>query len=95
MIKAEKEVYNFKLINLYWSGEDLEESISTEEKFAKYCLDNNITSLSMSISNYSNELIEYMKKQGLIIYVFTENDEQKVQEMLNSGVDIVGTDFIV
>lgn len=47
MIKAEKELYNFKLINLYWSGEKLEEDINTKEKFAQYCIENNITSLSM------------------------------------------------
>ena len=94
MIKAEKELYNFKLINLYWSGEKLEEDINTKEKFAQYCIENNITSLSMSTANYSEELVRYMKEQDLIVYVFTENDENKAKDLLENGVDIVGTDFL-
>lgn len=95
MIKAEKELYNFKLINLYWSGEKLEEDINTKEKFAQYCIENNITSLSMSTANYSEELVRYMKEQDLIVYVFTENDINKVKDMLISHVDIIGTDFLI
>ena len=95
MIKAVKEVYEFKLINLYWSGDKLEKSINTQEKFAKYCLNNNITSLSMAKAEYSKELIQYFKNKNLIIYVFTENDIVKAKEMLSMGVDIVGTDFLI
>ena len=95
MIAAIKEVYNFKLLNLYWSGDKLEEGINTKEKFAEYCLKNNITSLSMSTANYSKELVTYMKGKGLIVYVFTENDDKKAKEMLVSGVDIVGTGFLI
>ncbi len=95
MIKEEKELYNFKLINLYWSGEKLEEDINTKEKFAQYCIENNITSLSMSTANYSEELVRYMKEQDLIVYVFTENDINKVKDMLISHVDIIGTDFLI
>lgn len=36
-----------------------------------------------------------MKEKGLIVYVFTENDEDKANEMLNNGVDIVGTNFLI
>ena len=95
MIKAEKELYNFKLINLYRSGEKLEKSLNTKEKFAKYCTENNITSLSMSTQNYSKELVHFMKEKGLIVYVFTENNEEKANEMLKNGVDVVGTDFLI
>ena len=96
MIKAEQELYNFRLINLYWSGENnLEESINTKEKFVKYCIENNITSLSMSTSTYSEELVNYMKDNDLIVYVFTENDENKAKDLLENGVDIVGTDFLI
>lgn len=94
MIEAEKELYDFKLINLYWSGDQLEENINTKEKFVEYCIKNNITSLSMSTVNYSEELVRYMKEQGLIIYVFTENNENSAKELLECGVDIVGTDFL-
>lgn len=95
MISAEKEVYDFKLINLYWSGDKLEEGLNTKEKFAEYCLKNNITSLSVSYANYSEELVEYMKEKGIIVYVFTVNDEETAKELLKSGVDIVGTDTLI
>lgn len=93
MIKAQKDLYNFKLINMYWSGDKLEESINTKEKFVQYCLDNKINSVSMSVTNYSKELVEYMKEKGLIVYVFTENNEENAKHMLEEGV-IVGTDFL-
>ena len=57
--------------------------------------ENKITSLSLSTENYSKDLVKYMKEKGLIVYVFTENDEDKANEMLNNGVDIVGTDFLI
>ena len=95
MIKAVKEVYDFKLINLYWSGDKLEKKINTKEKFVEYFLNNNVTSLSMSTSNYSKKLIKYMKEKGLITYVFTENDYSKAKEILDAGADIVGTDFLI
>lgn len=73
MIKAEQELYNFGLINLYWSGENnLEESINTKEKFVKYCIENNITSLSMSTSTYSEELVNYMKDMYMYLQKMTK-----------------------
>lgn len=95
MIKVEKELYDFKLINLYWSGEKLEKDINTKGKFAQYCIENNISSLSMSTTNYSEELVRYMKEQGLIVYIFTENDEDSANKMIEVGTDIIGTDFLV
>ena len=49
----------------------------------------------MSTANYSEELVRYMKEQDLIVYVFTENDINKVKDMLISHVDIIGTDFLI
>lgn len=94
MIKAVKECYNFKLINLYWANDDKrEESIKTKEKFVKYCKNNGISSLSISTDNYTDEFGEYMKKNNMIVYVFTENDEDKATQILQNA-DLVGTDFI-
>ena len=49
----------------------------------------------MSTQNYSKELVQFMKEKGLIVYVFTENNEEKANEMLKNGVDVVGTDFLI
>ena len=49
----------------------------------------------MSTITYSEELVNYMKDNDLIVYVFTENDENKAKDLLENGVDIVGTDFLI
>ena len=94
MIKAVKECYDFKLINLYWAEEDKREgNIKTEEKFIKYCKDYGITSLSTSTDIFTEKLGRLMKKSNIIVYVFTENDENKSKDILKNA-DLVGTDFI-
>ncbi len=94
MIKAIKECYEFKLINLYWAEEDKREGkIKTEEKFIKYCKDYGITSLSTSTDIFTEKLGRLMKKSNIIVYVFTENDENKSKDILKNA-DLVGTDFI-
>lgn len=97
MIKAEKDIFDFKIINLYWASKDdrKDKKIDTKEEFVKYCKENEISSLSTSLKTYKKEkdTIEYFKKQGLIVYVFTENDENEAKDILKN-VDVVGTDFI-
>ena len=98
MIKGVRSVYSFKLYNLYWSSEEerLDEKIDTPEEFLDFCQKNKITSLSTSVETYENErdTVKYFRDNGLIVYVFTENDEKKAREFLNE-VDMVGTDFLL
>ena len=97
MIKAVKEVYDFKIINLYWpsKADRKDKKIDTKEEFIEYCKENEISSLSTSLKTYKKEkdTIEYFKKKGVIVYVFTENDENEAKDILKD-VDVVGTDFI-
>lgn len=94
MIEAVKDTYDFKLINLYWASDDKrEKQVYSKKDFVSYCKKNNITSLSVSISNYSNSFARYMKKNGIIIYVFTENDKKEAENILKIA-DLVGTDYI-
>lgn len=94
MIKAVKECYDFDIINLYWPKESKrEEKINTKEKFAEYCKQNGITSLSVAADRYDDDFGKYMKKNNIIVYVFTENEESKAKDILKSA-DLVGTDFI-
>lgn len=94
MIKAVKECYNFDIINLYWPEEDKrEEQIDTKEEFVKYCKQQGITSLSVATNRYDEQFGNYMKENNMIVYVFTENDENVAKEILKSA-DLVGTDFI-
>lgn len=94
MIKAVKECYDFDIINLYWPKKSKrEEKINTKEKFAEYCKQNKITSLSVATNRYDDDFGKYMKKNNIIVYVFTENDESKAKGILENA-DLVGTDFI-
>lgn len=97
MIQAVKEVYNFKLINLYWSYKEnrTDKKIDTKEEFLKYCINNSITSLSTSEKAFNENVsaIKYFRDNGLYVYLFTINDREQAIEYLKS-VDVVGTDFI-
>ncbi|MBR3169304.1 hypothetical protein IKF23_02590 [Candidatus Saccharibacteria bacterium] len=98
MVGAVRSVYNFKIYNLYWPAEEnrIDEKVDTKEEFLDYCQKNNISSLSTSVETYENEkeTIKFFKENGLIVYVFTEDDEKKARELLND-VDMVGTNFIL
>lgn len=98
MVETIKSIYNFKLYNLYWPKEEnrTDEKIDTPEEFLEYCKKHEITSLSTSVETYDSEkdTIKYFRDNGLIVYVFTENDEEKAKELLEE-VDMVGTDFLL
>ena len=97
MIKAVKDVYDFQIINLYWPSKDKrkDSKIDTKEEFVKYCREKGISGLSTSTETYKEEkeIIEYFKKNGLIVCVFTENDDKKKKDILKN-VDLIGVDFI-
>ncbi len=98
MVRTVKSIYPFKLYNLYWPSVEQrqDEKIDTPEEFLNFCKENKITSLSTSVETYNNEkdTIKYFRDNGLIVYVFTENDEEKAKELLEE-VDMVGTDFLL
>ena len=78
MINAVKSTYDFPIINLYWAPKPgrNDKKIDTREEFVKYCKDNKITSLSTSVRAYNEDkdIIKFFKDSGLIIYLFTENE---------------------
>ncbi len=94
MINAIKKEYDFKLINMVWQEDaKREKSIKGKKKFAKFCKDNKITSITVASGNYDKDLAYYMKKKGLMIYVYTINNEKKANSNSNI-VDLIGTDFL-
>ena len=98
MVKTARSMYNFKLYNLYWPAEEnrLDERIDTPEDFLDYCRKNRVTSVSTLEETYEKErdIIQFFRNNGLIVYVFTENDEERAKELLKE-VDMVGTDSLV
>ena len=97
MVETIKDLYDFKLYNLYWAAKENRKDarIDTKEEFLKYCQRNSITSLSTSVSTYETEksTIEWFKKNGMIVYLYTEDDEKKAKGFLRV-VDLVGTNDI-
>lgn len=93
MIDAVKEVYDFPLLNLYWSSDKTrQEKIYEKDDFLAYCEENGITSLSVSSTVWTEEWSQYMGEQ-LIIYVFTIDDEENAATVLKAA-DVVGTNFL-
>ena len=93
MIAAVKSVYDFELLNLYYSDEIIGEGFGTEE-FIDYCEREGITSLSCADSYYTAERAEALEGSGLIRYVFTVNDPERARVLLACGADVVGSDFL-
>ncbi|MBR3122194.1 hypothetical protein IKF28_01985 [Candidatus Saccharibacteria bacterium] len=97
-IGTARSVYNFNLFNMSWPSEwnRTDEGIDTKEEFLDFCKKNRIVSISTSVETFDNEreTIQFFKDNGMIIYVFTEDDEERAKEMLNE-VDMVGTNFLV
>ena len=95
MVKAAREVYDFPLINLYFDSVDnREEALKNADDFAKYCLENGITSFSAAKENYSAEDAVLLEDSELISYIFTVNDEAEEKALRERGADIIGTDFL-
>lgn len=98
MIQAVQEVYDFPIYNLYFADEEFRTENSPDwldmDAFAQYCVDNGIQSYSVSSSVFSQELAEVTAQYGLISYVFTVNDQQEADALLENGATIIGTDFL-
>lgn len=95
MIRAVKDCYNFNLINLYWAtDEKREDVVKSKENFVKFCKNNSVNSLSIAKKRFSSEFGEFMRTNGLAVYVFTENDDSLACELLQHA-DFVGTDFLL
>jgi glycerophosphoryl diester phosphodiesterase len=95
MIEAVKEVYDFKLFNLYFASDDIREERLWEVKdFIAYCKDNQIQSLSVASTVFTDEVAAEFEDSGLIIYVFTVNDEEEAEHFREIGASIIGTDFL-
>ncbi|MCF0229350.1 MAG: hypothetical protein HUJ76_06615 [Parasporobacterium sp.] len=96
MIKAVKEVYDFKIINLYLQKEKKrEEQLKNLDDYINYCKNNQITSFSVSVANYTPEVAEKMKDSGLISYVFTTDDISEADSIMSMGANIIGTNFLI
>ncbi|MBR2725558.1 hypothetical protein IKE97_02905 [Candidatus Saccharibacteria bacterium] len=92
-----RSVYDFKLFNMSWPAEwnRTDERIDTKEEFLDFCKKNKIASLSTSVEVYDSEkeTMQYFRDNGLIVYVFTEDDKNRAEELLD-GADMVGTNFL-
>ena len=95
MIRAVKEIYPFELYNLYLAKENKRaEEIKTIDAFFEYCRENNISSLSMDKSVFTEEVKDAAAENNMICYVFTVNDLNDLQCDIDRSDIIIGTDFL-
>ena len=93
MIRAVKEVYDFPILNLYFSDEMIDDTF-TQEDFITYCKSQGIQSFSCADSYCTAERLAGFEGSGLISYVFTVDDPERARVLKALGVDIVGSDIL-
>ena len=93
MIRAVKEVYDFPILNLYFSDEMIDDTF-TQEDFITYCKSQGIQSFSCADSYCTAERLAGFEGSGLISYVFTVDDPERARVLKTLGVDIVGSDVL-
>lgn len=97
MIRACRDVYDFKILNLYWAAESQRE-FKKAASFISYCKKNGITSFSTSTGRFKEDSrsIEILIASGLISYVFTINDVSEYADFMLEYPDVncIGTDLL-
>ena len=93
MIRAVKEVYDFPLLNLYYSDEMINDDFSPQD-FIDYCKQEGVISYSCSDEYCTLDNTALLEDSGLISYVFTINDPERARVLLACGFDVVGADFV-
>lgn len=98
MIEAVKEVYPFRIINLYLADEEFRRENDPEwldiGAFADYCEEQGISSYSVAANRFLPDEARLLGERGLISYVFTCNDEEEAARLREAGATVVGTDFL-
>ena len=93
MIKAVKDVYDFKLINMYCGAEEnRDEQLRDLDNFIEFCKNENVLSISIKDTNYTKDIADKFHKNNLKVYVFTVNESDDIDKYKDA--DILGTDFL-
>lgn len=90
MLNAIESVMHFDnyIYTLYYRGcDDL-------DALADFCVQHNISVVTMSYNEWTVERSAYLHKRGLKVFLHTLNDAEQVQECLDAGIDGIYTDFI-
>ena len=97
MINACREVYDFKILNLYWHTESMREFKEAED-FITFCKENNVASFSTAkeFVKEDSQSVRALVDSGLIGYVFTINKEVDCEDFMSEYdfMDCVGTDLL-
>lgn len=98
-VRAVKDIYPFCIYNILWSDDKRREGhIYSPTDFAKYCEANGITSVSIPLSRYTNNLTSELSStyKSLITYVFTTDDNVTYKDIedASSKFSAVGTNFL-
>lgn len=95
MVKASRAAYDFDLMLLYLHAEKDRRGMGYEsvEQFVSVCKENKVNIVSTADATYTSEVAEALAKQDLIRMVFTINDEQRCNQVIQTGA-AVGTDFL-
>lgn len=95
MVKASRAAYDFDLMLLYIHAEKDRQGMGYEsvEEFVSVCKENKVNIVSTADATYTSEVAEVLAKTDLLRMVFTINDEQRCNQVIQTGA-AVGTDFL-
>ncbi len=67
----------------------------TAESIAEFGEENDVRVVSLSRKRITPELVERLKESGILVYMYTLNDEDEMREYLDIGVQGFFTDFVI
>lgn len=62
--------------------------------YVDWCIDNNI-SIDVEYNSCTKELVDKCHNNGLIVNIWTMNDESLLQKYLDMGVDMITSDWVI
>lgn len=88
---AIEELYHFKYYQYFTYKSKLPDKL---EHVLKFCRNNNITSLAVNYTVLTDDMIDRIKAEGFYLLVFTVDDKDIAEGLLQKGVDTICTNFI-
>ena len=97
MISAIRDVYDFKILNMYWNTKSKREFEEAEE-FIEFCKRNGVSAFSTAkeFVKEDSQSVKALVDSGLIGYVYTINDSAEYEVFMSEYpfIDCVGTDLL-
>lgn len=93
MYEVVKEVYDFPNV-LYATYKTESEDPEYWKEIAAFCRERNIRAVSLPSHRMVPEIIDILKENDLVVYTYTINTVEEMEEMLTAGADGICSDVL-